>query len=493
MKIQKRRIIAALALITTLAAIMPFIAYGSHGATIQSLCFKSAPPVAENCVEAFAVSAPSGRFSTITTISGYFTVPNPARDVTIELHSHDGQVLDSTTVSPADPHTPQNFRLYDLPPGTYSLVFRQPGHTSFTLTGIIVTDRFVDINQCKNFPETLPLWPGNVTESGQINASDLAAMLQNWTGSYINANPTASGQVNIADLILLISNWMAESTTQEFTGTSEPTINYVEQALQTAEDFLMRFPTIFMDTVPRTGGWVGQGQFYMGQDVFSYDTPAIFYNIDTGGYYDANGNRFPHYTPWLTRGSHAYSFKLFDLDNSGIPYILISSYTEYGRYAFLPHTLYRYINGEFRRVYGGSSPIITSGLEETSFFPHTSFFNKPDGSLVGFAWQNLMEYAHGTLRLFSAINFHGNWADVGVLAREITEFRPHYGDQTRFWRNYITGEYLHYWPTPPAGWDINPDIATYLPGSDTRLTPIAPLTGLQWEITSRVQYRLGVY
>jgi len=72
-----------------------------------------------------------------------------------------------------------------------------------------------------NFPERMPLFPGNITGSGQINISDLNVLLQNWMGNYINADFTSTGQVNITDLNLLLQHWMSESVTA-FAGEAPP-------------------------------------------------------------------------------------------------------------------------------------------------------------------------------------------------------------------------------------------------------------------------------
>jgi len=160
------------------------------------------------------------------TISGVFTVINPAHDVTIQLRQ--GASVVSTTVVhivPANTEEPAGFMFNSLPGGTYDLVFSQPGHTQLTFNNVIVADGPVSLGQDANFPSQLPLRPGNITGSGQVNISDLNVLLQNWLGDYENANFTGSGQVNIADLNLLLSNWMAVSVIAyaSLTGGQTPT------------------------------------------------------------------------------------------------------------------------------------------------------------------------------------------------------------------------------------------------------------------------------
>lgn len=50
----------------------------------------------------------------------------------------------------------------------------------------------------------------------------------------------------------------------------------------------------------------------------------------------------------------------------------------------------------------------------------------------------------------------------------------------------IGGQHIFYWPFPPAGWNTDPYITTYLPGTNIRLTPIAPLIDLHADITSGI-------
>jgi len=149
-------------------------------------------------------------------ITGSFTVYNPAHPVTIELRKDTevGDIVSTVIVRPfLNSHDFSNFAFENLPPGTYSLIFRMPGHTSFTINNVIVTstDDTILTNDPR-FPYQLPMRPGNVTGSGQVNAVDLNILLQNWMGSYANADLTGLGQINVRDLTLLLGNWMATST-----------------------------------------------------------------------------------------------------------------------------------------------------------------------------------------------------------------------------------------------------------------------------------------
>jgi len=149
-------------------------------------------------------------------VSVSFTLPNPIGYVTVELRagSASGEVVSALTdrVPFSGNVIPIGFTFHDVPPGTYSLIIRQPGHTSFTINNVVViAGADVHLNRDPRFPFQLPLRPGNISGSGQVNIVDLNILLQNWMSDYTPADLTGSGQVNISDLNLLLRNWMAES------------------------------------------------------------------------------------------------------------------------------------------------------------------------------------------------------------------------------------------------------------------------------------------
>ena len=157
-----------------------------------------------------------GTETPLHTITGAITLPNPTHPVTAQLRRDsvaDPVVSTSTIhVTRANATTPASFTI-SAPPGTYTLIFSQPGHTSFTINNIIIPEGGGNINlsQDPRFPQRLPLHPGDVNGDGQVNISDLNLLLQNWLGNYVNANFTGDGQINISDLNLLLQNWMAVS------------------------------------------------------------------------------------------------------------------------------------------------------------------------------------------------------------------------------------------------------------------------------------------
>ena len=171
--------------------------------------------------------APEAAHVRLATISGSVTVVNAGRPVTAELrqNSASGPIISTQTiaVTAANVSNPATLMFRNVAPGVYSLVFRQPGHTSFTVNGIVVTGAgHIDLNRDPNFPMPLPLRPGDVNGDGQINIMDLNNLLRNWLTGYVNANFTGSGQVNVADLSLLLQNWMMTSTVMQFSVAQDP-------------------------------------------------------------------------------------------------------------------------------------------------------------------------------------------------------------------------------------------------------------------------------
>jgi len=153
-------------------------------------------------------------YNSIVTI---FTLPYPVGYITVELRrdSADGEIVETriADVPTGDFNYIVTTGFMDVEPGNYSLVFYQPGHTSFTINNVIIPDEggIVQLHQDPRFPRRLPIFPGNITGSGQVNVHDLALMMQNWMSDYENADFTRSGQINIVDLNYLLLNWMAES------------------------------------------------------------------------------------------------------------------------------------------------------------------------------------------------------------------------------------------------------------------------------------------
>jgi len=273
--------------------------------------------------------------------------------------------------------------------------------------------------------------------------------------------------------------------THEYSDFDDAQFDYIPQSLpdghQVAEDFLLQFHSIFLNTMPTTGWGLEEGQFSYGwetiygewQQIISYDVPSMYYNSITGHYYDRYGNRFDADTPWIHGGRHANGFMLFDFDLNGIPDILILSSTGHHEwYGYLPHTLYRFIDGEYRRVY------LQGDDGHTSFFPYSSFYHDPDGNLIGHAHVQLSAMG-GAPSVFSLVTLDGSYASLSPLYRQRHVI---YNNDYAYavWRNYVTGE--DYIPMD------DPQVSQWY----SSLVPARRLMDMEEEIIASILWRLSV-
>jgi len=156
-------------------------------------------------------------FVLLSSLISRFTLPNPVGTVYVELRyaAADGEIVSTRAVeiNPGDAGLPVIVGFIDINPGVYSLIFTQPGHTSFTINNVIIPDdgSIIQLHHDPRFPDMLPIFPGDITGTGTVDISDLPAFMQNWMSDYENADFSASGQVNIVDLNYLLINRGAES------------------------------------------------------------------------------------------------------------------------------------------------------------------------------------------------------------------------------------------------------------------------------------------
>ena len=137
-----------------------------------------------------------------------------------------------------------------------------------------------------------------------------------------------------------------------------PTINY-----QLAADFLGQMTTIFTGVASGWGEWGENLRFNppgnRTWDSISIplnsvnDVPHIFWNSnweqpELHGFFDRHGNRITE-APYINGIDVATNFRLYDIDNDGIPEILIhwDQFVANGAY---PFSLFRYVNGQYREM-----------------------------------------------------------------------------------------------------------------------------------------------
>jgi len=190
--------------------------YEEYDDIINDAPYEYSAPTSRFADEAPAPAMPTPPPPGTSTIEGYFTHPNPVGTVTIELRygAADGPLVSYETINlvPANTTIPVRFMFTDMDAGTYSLVFSQPSHTGFIINNVIMPEdgNTVRVSQDPRFPEQLPMYPGNISGSGQINVTDLNILLNNWMRENERVNLTGDGEIDIADLTLMLANWMAE-------------------------------------------------------------------------------------------------------------------------------------------------------------------------------------------------------------------------------------------------------------------------------------------
>jgi len=171
--------------------------------------------------EAYGPYGDYSPFAHLGSIIGRFTIPNPVGTVYVALRygSQDGEIVATRAIEihEADAEFPITVGFLDFEPGTYSLIFTQPGHTSFTINNVVIPEDggILHLHQDYRFPDQLPIYPGDITGSGQVDDDDLALLMENWASDYESANFTSSGQINIQELNQLLANWMMESVVVE--------------------------------------------------------------------------------------------------------------------------------------------------------------------------------------------------------------------------------------------------------------------------------------
>jgi len=151
-------------------------------------------------------------------LSGAFTTINPHINVRIELRENNpvGSIVSYVIVRDEASSGLINFIFNNIEPGTYTLIFSRPGHTTFTLNNITVTAQDDDINLTQEgiLRSDIPLFPGDVNGDGVVNHLDRIALQQAWMTNDIYADFNGDGVVNSLDLIILMQNWMAVSVVE---------------------------------------------------------------------------------------------------------------------------------------------------------------------------------------------------------------------------------------------------------------------------------------
>ena len=272
-----------------------------------------------------------------------------------------------------------------------------------------------------------------------------------------------------------------------------------------------RFEEIIVDEPSFQLGWIGgelsEWGWVQWEPIITYNVPDIFYirfrdSWENTGFYDSNFNRIVN-EPWmLWNNLYATSFSLWNLGND-VPDILVEYWGHYegSGDGGAPASLFRYINGEFVRIYyfphhvwdwgGGLSDL------SPSWFPWQGYYWDEHNNLIGYFYgisEAMPVYAH--------ITFSDNFANMDVIARGQIDWESvdwENPDTFRLlWNNYRTGEFnfeaephRYEWDMVGDNW-VRRETTHIMPGTNIILTPIRPLTSLQESVAESVTRRLVV-
>ena len=257
-------------------------------------------------------------------------------------------------------------------------------------------------------------------------------------------------------------------------------------------EFLSGMTTIFTD-VPRAemdwsdGGSVLTGRFSLGwdsetgQQITTYEVPEIYFSgICMGGFFDRDGNQILD-APWMYVRTaddwvslyYAGYFKLFDLNDNGIPEILIHfNQTFDGGYAGF-YRVFRYVDGEYRVLEMKS---FENGIATPRPWIGSThvLFRDEDGRLITFIdsmYHGISRYEHLVLTDESA--------ELHLLLE--MNFDDWEAWESHHWVDWTDGTGTYSW--------LQNDPTIF--GTSMPLTIVEPLHELQGTITDLIMQNLG--
>jgi len=215
--------------------------------------------------------------------------------------------------------------------------------------------------------------------------------------------------------------------------TEDPTPISISPEQQLVEDFLIQFPTIFLNT------WT--------------------------------------YAPQMWEGMYPFDFDLYDFNNDGIPAIIIHYRSRLGTAGGVaPSRLFKFVDGAYqpvstRRFFAHDYSYEWLGA------PHVEYFTTNDGNLV----------MHGRgldIMWYEFIAFDG--VSAAFTQAAATTFQATENDI--FWHNYFT-ETINI-PVDDFYLMQDPAVPRTIPGMDTSIAPIPPMDEMKAAISTTLTARV---
>jgi len=314
--------------------------------------------------------------------------------------------------------------------------------------------------------------------------------------------------------------------------------NISEYGLKVLSEFLMQFPTLFMNTssswvaefpseageirhfgIPRwneneqvfeTGTITverpspdGSRTFLTSERIKTTETPPLFLrrtwtNDGLDGFYTANGERIED-APWMWMHGYLYAtdFMLYDFDDNGIPSVKIYywGHFEGSGDGGSPFSLFRYVDGEFRRMY--SSMNIYSGEGEPITNPWWSvwpqYYIDDERNLILYSFIGF----DVNIARYSFLNFDGQKVNYGDIVSGQGDWERSVWGEGGFtffyWNNHITGKSEEELKEQHIGPAVG---SRTIPTTDINIRPLRSMRNLHNEITkyiSEKMYENGIF
>jgi len=144
-------------------------------------------------------------------VTGTFTCQDPKTAVTIKLMQGSSvkYTYTSDTQNGSGAFT-KRFIITGIAPGTYDMEISKPGHLSYKITGITVTDKDINLIASDKAYSTITLVAGDVNRDGSVNESDVLVIRMNKNINHAvseaqnsEADVNGDGVINESDVIVV--------------------------------------------------------------------------------------------------------------------------------------------------------------------------------------------------------------------------------------------------------------------------------------------------